>query len=229
MSARSPVKAKKVRKANFVSSAFDIRDRIIAELAREESPNIKRSKNVQQLSQARKIKVQKGRAAKARKARAAQIVKAQQIKSKRQTGVSRARTVKGAVSGRAEKGKINEQAVLGLRALADLMGKNIDPDALRITNRGFISSSNVVAVVYNSLIQSMFISFKNGAVYEYFKFPRDIYLKILRGEASAKTNDPKTPKMWWIGKTPSVGAAVWDYIRRSGRWADGSGNYKRIR
>ena len=190
----------------------------------------KKARSVQ-LAQARQTKAKTQLTIKARAKTFAARQKRQktaQIKIARRQNIARTGTIKAVKRGLAPRQFINVPAIGGSRQLAAL-SKQISKEALTVTKRGFLYSSNVVAVTYDQTNSLMFILFKGGAIYEYQEFPRDTYIAILQGNASAKTLDKsKAPPDYWPGKTPSVGAAVWKYIRKSGKWADGSTLYRRI-
>ena len=52
---------------------------------------------------------------------------------------------------------------------------------------------------------------KDGRVYIYDGITEEDAFEIVTGQAMCKTDDPSTLKRWWIGKTPSLGAA-WHYL-----------------
>ena len=217
----------------------------VASVASNRTKKVQKVVRIGNLARARKIKaeratfnraitqaqqqIKKGQAGQARtaaaRARRAQISASNEARRK---NIIRTGKIRTALMGQAAIGMIDIPAIGGFRDIKEL-SENIDPDALTITKRGFISSSNVVAVTFDPVNNLLFILFKGGALYEYKEFPFDKYKKILRGESNATTNDIRDPKRWWKGKFPSVGAAVWEYIRRSSKWGDGSSLYRRIK
>jgi hypothetical protein len=86
---------------------------------------------------------------------------------------------------------------------------------------GSVVSSNVAAVDYNELTSKLYVAFLNGSEYEYdlsgvsdgVKYA----IKIYTGQASCTTKGVSqyNGRRWWVGKNPSVGAAVWKYLRRA--------------
>ena len=80
-----------------------------------------------------------------------------------------------------------------------------------------VRSTNVKRVKYDSVTEEMTIRFDDGSIYTYFDIPSKIYDNVLEGMAGTKTAGEWGP----IGKFPSVGAAVWQYL------VDGGFRYKK--
>jgi hypothetical protein len=75
-----------------------------------------------------------------------------------------------------------------------------------------VNSSNVERVLFNDLTGDLAVKFHSGDVYVYKGQNKALFDKLIRGEAVCKTAGENEFGRWWIGKTPSVGAAVWDYL-----------------
>jgi hypothetical protein len=80
-----------------------------------------------------------------------------------------------------------------------------------------VRSTNVDRVKYDTVTQEMTIKFDDGSIYTYFNIPQKIYENVLDGMAGTKTAGEWGP----IGKFPSVGAAVWQYL------VDGGFSYRK--
>lgn len=70
-------------------------------------------------------------------------------------------------------------------------------------------SSNIEQLLYFDDIRELVIEFIGGGVYTYFDVPFGTYLKIKSGQAQTKV-------AYGGGKTPSVGAAVHQYLIEAG-------------
>lgn len=94
------------------------------------------------------------------------------------------------------------------------------PDKPQPPGDGFpptqLQSSNVAGFRFNPKSQQLQVKFHNGSVYQYEGVPPIIYSLFSKGNASATTNGGNQYGSWWIGKNPSLGAAVWQYLRAGG-------------
>jgi hypothetical protein len=79
-----------------------------------------------------------------------------------------------------------------------------------------LNSSNVWGVSYDPRSSKMKVRFQGGSVYEYDGVPGNIYRAFVKGNASAKTKGQNQYGQWWVGKNPSLGAALNQYIKASG-------------
>lgn len=75
-----------------------------------------------------------------------------------------------------------------------------------------VRSTNVKRVKYDSVTEELVIKFDDGSNYTYFNVPSKIYDNVLEGMAGTKTAGVWGP----IGKFPSVGAAVHQYLIEGG-------------
>lgn len=73
-------------------------------------------------------------------------------------------------------------------------------------------SSNVNKIMYNDETFEMVIEFDGGAKYTYTSVDFDLFRDIFEGNASCVTDDESGQGRWWVGKTPSVGAAVYKLL-----------------
>lgn len=77
-----------------------------------------------------------------------------------------------------------------------------------------LQSSNVAGFLYDPQKSRMFVKFKSGSIYGYDAVPPWVNDVVQKGGASAKTNDRTGRMRWWIGKNPSLGAAVHQFLKR---------------
>lgn len=85
-----------------------------------------------------------------------------------------------------------------------------------------LNSSNIWGTAYNPQTRQMKVRFQGGAEYLYDKVPPNIYRAFSHGNADAKTKGKNQYGEWWVGKNPSLGAALNQYIKA------GNFNYRRI-
>lgn len=85
-----------------------------------------------------------------------------------------------------------------------------------------VKSTNVRRIKYDSVTQELVIKFDDGSNYTYFNVPSKIYDNVLEGMAGTKTAGEWGP----IGKFPSVGAAVHQYLVEGGFSYKKGGSFK---
>jgi len=73
-------------------------------------------------------------------------------------------------------------------------------------------SSNVNKILYNDETFEMVIEFDGGERYTYYSVDFDLFRDIFEGNASCVSDDTSGLGRWWVGKTPSVGAAVYKLL-----------------
>lgn len=73
------------------------------------------------------------------------------------------------------------------------------------------NSTNVRRMKYDSIMRELVIEFWGGGVYTYYAVPENIYESVRNGDASTRTAGDWGP----VGKTPSVGAAVHQFLVES--------------
>jgi len=86
-----------------------------------------------------------------------------------------------------------------------------------------LNSSNIWGTAYDPQSGKMKVRFQGGSEYEYDGVPANIYRAFTNGQASATTNGQNKYGRWWVGKNPSLGAAMNQYIKA------GKFNYRKIR
>jgi len=86
-----------------------------------------------------------------------------------------------------------------------------------------LNSSNIWGTAYDPKSGKMRVRFQGGSEYEYEGVPANIYRAFTNGQASARTNGQNQYGRWWVGKNPSLGAAMNQYIKA------GNFSYRRLR
>jgi hypothetical protein len=76
-----------------------------------------------------------------------------------------------------------------------------------------LNSSNVYGFRYDPRSGRMRVRFNSGSVYEYDNVPPRIFKLFQQGAAQAQTTGQNRWGAWWRGKSPSLGAAMHQYIR----------------
>lgn len=79
-----------------------------------------------------------------------------------------------------------------------------------------INSSNVWGTAYDPRTNKMKVRFHNGSEYEYDGVPINIYRAVISGNAAAKTLGQNQYGRWWPTKSPSIGAALNQYVKAAG-------------
>lgn len=79
-----------------------------------------------------------------------------------------------------------------------------------------LQSSNIYGSRYDPKTGRLFVRFQSGSVYKYDGVPPYVFNAFRNGAAEARTNGQNRHGRWWRGKTPSLGAAFWGYIRQAG-------------
>jgi hypothetical protein len=62
----------------------------------------------------------------------------------------------------------------------------------------------------------MFIQFQDKSIYTYFNVPFQLFLDVSGGKATCITSGENKYGSWFVGKTPSAGAAVHRYLIKRG-------------
>ncbi len=99
--------------------------------------------------------------------------------------------------------------------LSRIMPQGVQPvmDGIRHAD---LNSSNVWGVSYDPSSSRMRVRFQGGSVYEYDGIPQNIYRAFIHGNAAARTDGQNEHGRWWVGKNPSLGAAMNQYIKAGG-------------
>jgi hypothetical protein len=73
-------------------------------------------------------------------------------------------------------------------------------------------SSNVDRIKYFEDKKELVVKFNDGSYYTYFNIDENVFFSIIEGDAICRTEGEGEYGSWFIGKTPSVGAAIWKYL-----------------
>lgn len=76
-----------------------------------------------------------------------------------------------------------------------------------------LNSSTIWGTQYDPSSGKMKVRFQGGDEYEYDGVPQNIYKAFSEGHASAKSKGQNQYGKWWVGKNPSLGAALNQYIK----------------
>ena len=108
---------------------------------------------------------------------------------------------------------------LEMSRIIEWLGQNI-PQGVRPVVDGIqqadLNSSNIWGTQYDESSGKMKVRFQSGAEYEYDGVPANIYRAFSHGNAAARTNGRNEHGRWWVGKNPSLGAAMNQYIKAAG-------------
>jgi len=86
-----------------------------------------------------------------------------------------------------------------------------------------LQSSNVYGANYDPKSRKMLVRFQEGQIYEYDGIPPYIFKAFRHGAAPAKTKGKNRYGQWWVGKNPSLGAALNQYVKKANY------NYRRVK
>jgi len=88
-----------------------------------------------------------------------------------------------------------------------------EEDLLQIFSAVFVAdSSNVDRVKYFEDTKELVVKFNDGSYYTYSDVDADTFNAIIDGDATCRTSGQNEFGEWEVGKTPSVGAAIWKYL-----------------
>jgi hypothetical protein len=77
-----------------------------------------------------------------------------------------------------------------------------------------LRSSNVNSILYDDVTKEMVIKFQEGDIYTYFNIEPNTFRSVVTGTGGVcKTEGSNQFGSWEVGKTPSIGAAVWEQLR----------------
>ena len=82
----------------------------------------------------------------------------------------------------------------------------------QLPTMGTPNSSNIAQYVYYPLQNSIIITFSNMVDYQYWDVTPLEFQNIIDGNATCVTKGQNQFGTWFIGKTPSVGAAVYRFL-----------------
>lgn len=87
-------------------------------------------------------------------------------------------------------------------------------------------SSNVDRILFNDETSELVIKFNSGAYYTYYDIDFSEFVEIFNGVGICRTSGSNKWGTWYLGKTPSVGAAVYNILIRSGKKYSRGGSLK---
>lgn len=79
-----------------------------------------------------------------------------------------------------------------------------------------MQSSNIWGAKYDHRTGRLMVKFHGGSIYEYSGISPYIWKAFISGDASARTEGKNQYGQWWVGKNPSLGAALNQYIKEGG-------------
>lgn len=86
-----------------------------------------------------------------------------------------------------------------------------------IRNKNRVKSSNVKGYRYNTEDKTLIIEFNDGSKYLYEFVDFEQFEAISKGDAVCRTSGKNQYGEWFVGKTPSVGAAIWRWLIDKGQ------------
>lgn len=87
----------------------------------------------------------------------------------------------------------------------------IEP-VLDVPQQGYPLSSNIMQYLYYPLMNSIIITFSNMVDYQYWDVTLPEFNAIIEGNATCVSKGRNQFGEWFVGKTPSVGAAVYRFL-----------------
>jgi len=73
-------------------------------------------------------------------------------------------------------------------------------------------SSNVAKIMYNDETLELVLQFNDKSIYTYSGVSFDLFRDIMDGNGVCRTEGENRWGEWWVGKSPSVGAAVYERL-----------------
>jgi hypothetical protein len=105
------------------------------------------------------------------------------------------------------------QEIINHPKLSDDYKFNVIKDIIFFKNyKKNVKSSNVDIVSYNDDLKEMVIRFNNGQTYTYYNVDINLFNNIVDGNDVCITSGQNKYGKWNIGKSPSIGAAVYDKL-----------------
>ncbi len=89
-----------------------------------------------------------------------------------------------------------------------------------------VNSSNVDRILYNDESRELIIKFNTGDTYTYSDINFVEFNSVVSGLAECKTEGENKWGEWSVGKTPSIGAAVWKYLIDTGKQYKKGGSFQ---
>jgi hypothetical protein len=74
------------------------------------------------------------------------------------------------------------------------------------------NSSNVAKIMYNDETRELVLQFNDKSIYTYLNVDFNLFREIMDGNGVCRTEGKNKWGEWFVGKTPSVGAAVYERL-----------------
>jgi len=107
-----------------------------------------------------------------------------------------------------------------IKFFEELFGEELTEDTIEHAFKKWradnIQSSNVRKIMYNDETKEMFIQFQDKSIYTYYDVSMNLFLDVSGGKAKCITTGENQYGAWFVGKTPSVGAAVHRFLVKAG-------------
>lgn len=101
-----------------------------------------------------------------------------------------------------------------------------EEDLIQMFSDIFVAdSSNVDRLKYFEDTKKLVIKFNDGSYYTYSGIEPDEFNAIVEGDATCRTSGSNEFGEWEVGKTPSVGAAVWKFLIDKGNLGTAGGSF----
>lgn len=91
-----------------------------------------------------------------------------------------------------------------------------EPERIGAIEQAPINSSNVWGFAYDPQKGSLQVRFQGDGIYQYEGVPAYIFKIFQAGAIPAKTTGQNQYGSWWRGKKPSLGASLFELIKRGG-------------
>jgi len=121
---------------------------------------------------------------------------------------TRERLLAGKIKAREKKLKLSEKLAIS-RSKKDKVLKVKHVSTGRLTKK---KSSWIKSFSYDTLEKKLYMTTKKGKTYDWSDITKEMASMVIRGDASCITDDKLKKRRWWIGKSPSLGAAYWHIL-----------------
>ena len=86
-------------------------------------------------------------------------------------------------------------------------------ELLKVDN---VKSSNVSRILYDEETMTLVLRFRDGSYYTYFDVDNSVFIDIVDGYGVCVSSGENKWGEWFVGKSPSVGAAVYELLVQGG-------------
>ena len=91
-----------------------------------------------------------------------------------------------------------------------------EPENIQGVEKAPLNSSNIWGFSYDPSSSTLRVRFQGDGIYQYKGVPPYIFRVFQAGAVPAKTNGRNQYGQWWKGKMPSLGAALFELIKKGG-------------